>query len=52
MGGAQSDVGEDKKGTGGAKGREIGSIDEIYTPVFRARAGSTRYIFFLLFNRV
>jgi hypothetical protein len=40
--------GRTKKVRGGTSGSGKGSIDEIYTPVFRARAGSTKCIFFFL----
>jgi hypothetical protein len=37
-----------KKDRVGAGGRGKGSIDKIYTPAFRARAGSTKDIFFFI----
>jgi hypothetical protein len=39
---------EGKKDTGGRAGEGKGSIDEIYTPAFRARARSNSvYLFFI-----
>jgi hypothetical protein len=48
MGEAQSGVKEDKKGTGGLKGVGEREYSKTILLLFRARAGSTRYIFFLL----
>jgi hypothetical protein len=37
---------------GGSEEGKKGSIDEIYTPVFRARAGSNSVTLFFINNRV